>query len=229
MKNFICEKDGLELLRIESQHLAPGPRGRRLLEYLIDARAYCQNIYDLQQEGSLPWDELFDYGGVVGGISDGYLDYVNDLAGPARNAVRNAYRLGRLAEDLVHPLWFDWRDGWSEDWAWVKVRDDLFLFATTRLRSYPMFFCGISPGELAADLSAVAVGEQLAALGRGEPVLMKASDIGEKFAQVRARRNELKDAGFLDRGTWGGRRGHLSQERGSVAKRDLWGSLRTRA
>ncbi|WP_416211480.1 DUF2726 domain-containing protein [Frankia sp. Cas3] len=51
MKEAICEAAGLELLRIESSAFAPGPRGRRLVEYLIEARAYCKAFYQAQKTG----------------------------------------------------------------------------------------------------------------------------------------------------------------------------------
>lgn len=205
IKDLICDQAGFELLRIESQHLPVGLLGRRLVEYLIEARAYCLNINELQAEGYLPADELFDYGGVVGGIMDGYLDLPNNLAGSAYRAVRMAYEQGRLLDIAIHTQSFEWRSGWCEGWAWVRTQDDLLLFASAQVRSYPTFYCGIPPFQLAQDLSAAAIEEQLAAYDRNEPVLVKAVDIGDKFAQVRARRDQLVHSDFLDYMTWGGR------------------------
>ena len=205
MKDTICERAGFELLRIEAQHLVEGPLGRRLLEYLIDARDYCRNIYDLQQQGSLPWDEIFDYRLVADGMSDGHINYVNDLTGPTIRAVRAAYERGLLSECIVHTLSFDWSSGWSEAWAWIKVRDALFLFASTRVRSYSMFFCSISPDDLAADLSTAVIGAQVVADKQNEPALVTAEAIGDKWAHLRARRQYLRDPEFLDHLHWGGR------------------------
>lgn len=205
IKDLICDQAGFELLRIESHHLPVGLLGRRLVEYLIEARAYCLNIGELQAEGYLPADELFDYGGVVGGIADGYLNLPNDLASSAHRAVRKAYEQGRVLDIAISTQSFNWRSGWCEGWAWVRARDDLFLFASTQVRSYPTFYCGIPPFELAQDLSTAAIEEQLAAYGRNEPVLVRASDIGERFAGVRARRDELLDTSLVDHITMFGR------------------------
>jgi len=206
MKDAVCESAEFELLRIEAQHLAPGPRGRRLLEYLIDARAHCLNINELQQQGYLPDDEIFDYQ-TAGAptVEEGFLAFVNDLAGPARRSAWIANERGQLDDGWIQTLSLDWRSGWSEGWAWVRARGDMLLFASTRVRSYPMFFCGITPGDLAQDLSVATIGDQLAAFDRDEPVLVKAADIGEKFAQLRARRDELVYSDFLDHTTWDGR------------------------
>lgn len=57
MKDAVCEAAGLELLRIESSALRPGPHGRRILEYLIDARGFMNTVYEQQEQGYLPWDE----------------------------------------------------------------------------------------------------------------------------------------------------------------------------
>lgn len=65
MKDAVCEAAGFELLRIESSALRPGPRGRRLVEYLIDARAYCQDYAEAQEAGHVPFDEPAMYSGVI--------------------------------------------------------------------------------------------------------------------------------------------------------------------
>jgi Protein of unknown function (DUF2726) len=202
MKDDICEKAEFELLRIEAQHLRPGPRGRRLLEYLIDARAHSQNIYQLQQQGYLPQDEFFDYPLTGVSVEDGYVDFANNLAGPAVRAVWEAHEGGILEDGLIQTQAFDWRCGWSEGWAWVRARGDLLLFATARVRSFPIFFAGITPDELTTHLSADAIREQLGAFKRNEAVLVKASDIGSRWAHVRARRQYLRHPGFLDHLHW---------------------------
>ena len=42
MKDAVCEAAGFDLLRIDSRALDRGPGGRRLVEYLIDAREYSR-------------------------------------------------------------------------------------------------------------------------------------------------------------------------------------------
>ncbi|HLH67742.1 MAG TPA: hypothetical protein VKY90_01595 [Candidatus Dormibacteraeota bacterium] len=173
-----------------------------MLAYLIEARAFIQTVAELQAHDSLPRDEPFDYRDIVEYRSGPRPSLVNDLASPSRQAIWRAYEHGQLAEGFIQRLSMRWHDGWAEGWAWVRAREDMFLFASARLRSYPMFFCGISPSELAEDLSASAIGDQLAAFDRGEAVLIKASDVGKRLAQARARRSELEDPDSLDHMTW---------------------------
>jgi hypothetical protein len=192
MKDAVCEAVGLDLLRIDSGALDRGPRGRRLVEYLIDAREYFRAFGEAQERGDVPPDEIGDYRLIVGQGG-----FVNDLAGPARVRALEAFQAGSVEGQIIDSFHFRWKDGWAEAWAWLKVRGDFYLFERARLRSYH-FRCGIGPENLAEDLAASAVGDQLPRLGNGEPVLVRQDDMARRLARLRGQRQELEFAAMLD-------------------------------
>lgn len=196
MKNSLCEAVGLELLRVEFSALFPGPRGRRLIEYLIAARDLGQAFVEQQEVGAIPWYEPYDYRNFIELGPNGHLDFVNDLAAPTRLAALRAHESGQIAESIVHGLHFYWKNGWAEGWAWLRCRGDRYFFRSTRLRTY-RFFCGMGPGELAEDLSVAALGEDLAALGKDAPVLVRGRDIQERWDSTLTRAIDLESARCL--------------------------------
>jgi hypothetical protein len=197
MKDAVCAADGLELLRIEPPALAPAARGRRIVEYLIDARAMSQAFDKAQAEGSVPPDEPFDYRRFLDLRPDGRIDFINDLAMPARAKAMAWHRAGRVAGDRIEDAHFYWRSEVAEGWAWLRVKDDLFLFERTAMGSY-QFDCGLGAGELAEDLSTAAIGDQMDAMARGDAVLVRADHLQRRFDEVRRRSGELEDAFCLD-------------------------------
>lgn len=196
-KDVVCEAAGFELLRITSSALDRGPRGRRLVEYLIDARQLGQAFYEAQEQGAIPLDEPYDYRLVLGRNDDGRVCLINDLSQPARLAALTAYEAGEIKAQIIKGFHLYWRDGWAEGWSWLHVRDDLFLFRQTKLRSY-RFDCGIGPGELAEDLSAAAIGDDLAAMRRNEPVLCTRLQLRKKLVQLRRSCAQIERSYILD-------------------------------
>jgi hypothetical protein len=90
-----------------------------------------------------------------------------------------------------------WRSGVAEGWAWLHVKDDLFLFERTVVRSY-QFDCGLGAGELAEDLSTAAIGDQIAAMTRGDAVLVRVDHLQYRLDEIRLRSRELEDTFCLD-------------------------------
>jgi len=197
MKDAVCAAAGFELLRIEPPALAPAARGRRIVEYLIDARAMSQAFDEAQAEGSVPADEPFDYRNFLDLRPDGRVDFINYLAMPARAKAMAAHRAGRVAGHSIKGACFYWRSGVAEGWAWLRVKDDLFLFERTVMRSY-QFRCGLGAGELAEDLSTAAIGDQMDAMARGDAVLVRADHLQHRFDEIRRRSSELEDTFCLD-------------------------------
>jgi hypothetical protein len=192
MKDALCEVAGFDLLRIDSSALDRGPRGRRLVEYLIDARDYFRAFGEAQEQGAVPFDAIGDYRLILG---QGGL--VNDLAAPARRRARQLFQAGTVEGHAIDSFHFSWRDGWSESWAWLRIRGDFYLFEKTRLRSY-RFQCGIGPSDLAEDLAAAAVGAQLPRLTDNMPILIRRDDMERQLTRLRNQRKELEFAIMLD-------------------------------
>jgi very-short-patch-repair endonuclease len=197
MKDALCEAAGLELLRIESSALYPGPHGRRILEYLVDARSFMQAVWEQQEAGLLPQDEPFDYRNAIGRLPNGRLGFINDLGTLARLAAIDAHDKKLVASPIIQGLSLYWKDGWAEGWGWLHLKDDLYFFERVQVREY-RFYCGIGAGDLAQDLAAAAVGEKLRLLGSDEPILSRWSEIKRAFERVKERRVELDDHFLID-------------------------------
>lgn len=192
MKDAVCQAASFDLLRVDARALDRGPRGRRLVEYLIDAREYFRAFGEAQDRGDVPDDEIGDYRLILGPPG-----FVNDLAAPARLHALRAFQEGGVEGQVIDGFSFSWKDGWAEAWAWLQVRDNFYLFERARLRSY-RFHCGMGAEDLAEDLAAAAVGEQLPRLGNGEPVLVRRDDMARRLGRLRERRDELEFAVLLD-------------------------------
>jgi Protein of unknown function (DUF2726) len=197
MKDAVCAAAGLELLRIEPPALAPTARGRRVVEYLIDARAMSQAFERAQAEGSVPVDEPFDYRSFLDLRPDGRVDFINDLAMPARAKAMAAHRARRVGGQRIEGAHFYWRSGIAEGWAWLRIKEDLFLFERTVVRSY-QFDCGLGAGELAEDLSTAAIGDQIDAMARGDAVLLRVDYLQRRLDEIRRRSSQLEDTFCLD-------------------------------
>jgi hypothetical protein len=201
-KNAVCEAAGLELLRIESSALYPGPHGRRIVEYLIDARSFMNTVAEMQEQGTLPDDEPFDYRNAIGRHPDGRMGFINDLSNVARLDAIQAHEAGRAAQSVISGVQINWKEGWAEGWGWLRIRDDLYIFERIQVRAY-RFYCGIGSGDLAQDLAAAAVGEKLKLLNTEEPVLCRREDLQRAFAKVQQRQDEINMPYLLDHVSFG--------------------------
>lgn len=196
MTRTVCEALGLRLLRIESSAPRPGSYGRRIIEYVIDARAFLAAVSDPEPAGPLT-DEPLNYRDIVGRLPDGRSGFVNDLGAVARVAAVDAYVSRRLADPIIRGLHVRWRNGPAEGWAWVEVRDGHYLFERTRIWQV-RFTCGVEPGQFAEDLAVAGIGERLKTLDVAEPVLHDREDLGRELDQLRLRRGDLEHAFAYD-------------------------------
>jgi len=197
IKDALCEAANFGLLRIESSAFDRGPGGRRLVEYLIDARGYTRAFGEAQDRGHVPADEIGDYRSIIEPLPGGGFGFVNDLGAPARLLAQAASAAGQVEGHAIGETSFAWKNGWSEAWAWLHVRGDFHLFERVRLRSF-QFACGFGPENLAEDLAAAAVGQRLGRLGSGDPVLVRRDQMARRLERLRARRDELAYAFTLD-------------------------------
>lgn len=209
MTHTVCAAIGLPVARIESPTLHPGAQGRRIVEYLLDARAFR----DAASAGTAtgPGGPTGGYGGdgfgeggfdddaepplsyrdIVGRLPDGRSGFVNDLGAVARSAAVEAYVARRLCDPIVRSLHVEWSGGVAEGWAWLDVRDGWCLFERVRLWLRD-FSCGVAPGRLAEDLAVVAIGERLKTLETTEPTLHDKARLGDALHQIQARRDEMR-------------------------------------
>ena len=185
MKSAVCAAIDLAVLRIESPTLRGADHGRRIVEYVIDARGYAEATA-AGPEGVEP----VGFRDIIGRLPDGRSGHVNDLGALTRAAAVEAYVERRLADPIVRGLHARWKDGAAEGWSWVEVRSGRCL--VERVRVVPQrFSCGVDPARLAEDLSALAVGERLRGLEAGEPPLVDRDQLRADIRRLASRRDEL--------------------------------------
>jgi|GEM_PF-1465834 hypothetical protein len=197
MKHAVCEAVGLEVLRIESPTLRPGPRARRIVEYVIDACAFLEATGDLADPGDPASVEPLSFRDIVGRLPDGRTGHVNDLGAVARSAAVEAYIDRELVDPILRGLRLDWKDGSAEGWAWLQVRPGKFLFERVRIRQY-RFTCGIEPARLAEDLATMAVGERLRLRELVALPLRDRGELADELEALRRRRDELANPYAFD-------------------------------
>lgn len=198
MKLAVCDAIGLEMLHVESLALRPGSYGRRIVEYVIDARTFMATASRTPEEAvDLLSDEAVSYRDIIGRLPDGRSGYVNDLGAVARAAAVDAYVGGQLADPIIRGLHACWKDGPAEGWGWLEVRGGQFIFERTRIWQH-RFSCGIDPGVLAEDLAAAAIGERLKMRDTAEPVLYGKDRLRADLDQLRQRRDEMENGFAFD-------------------------------
>jgi hypothetical protein len=225
MTSAVCEAVGLELLRIESSTLRKAGYGRRIVEYVIDARAFRDALPDgadplgadpagAGPSGTDPTDgrgvesARLGYRDIVGRLPDGRRGAVNDLGAVARVIAVEAYVNGQVIDPIVRGLRVQWRDGAAEGWAWLRAREGRFLFERVRIWQH-RFSCGVDPARLAEDLAVGAIGERLRLLEPEDlrrstgPALLDGERLATDLERLRSRRGELAGPFAFDHVSFG--------------------------
>lgn len=187
MTDAVCEALGLELLRVESPAFAAAGPGRRVVEYILDARAF-QRIGEVDPEGATVGQT--GYRDIVGRLPDGRTGCVNDLGAVARARAVEAFVGRQLSDPLLRGLHVRWKDGSAEGWAWLSVREGRFLFERVRICPHRLQ-CGIEPARFAEDLAAAAVGERLKTLELAEPELYDRAQLRQRLRDLRESRAQM--------------------------------------
>ncbi|MEU4569218.1 hypothetical protein [Micromonospora sp. NPDC023956] len=194
MRDAVTAAVGLEVLRIESATLRPGPHARRVAEYLIDARDYTAGT---PEPGDPEAERPVGFRDIVGRLPDGRSGHVNDLGAIARAAAVEAYVARQLVDPIVRGLHVCWKDGPAEGWAWVEARPGRCLVERVLLWEH-RFSCGVDAARLAGDLAVAAIGARLRQDDAGEPDLVLRSDLGRDVDRLRSRRDELANGFDFD-------------------------------
>ncbi|MDG4810224.1 hypothetical protein O7634_26015 [Micromonospora sp. WMMD1120] len=172
---------GLPVLRIGSSALRAAEHGRRLVEYVLDARAYAAG-------GAGEDPAPVGFRDILGRLPDGRTGPVNDLGALARAAAVEAYVAGRISDPIVRGLHVRWADGPAQGWSWAQVRPDACLVERVSVTEQ-RFSCGIDAARLAEDLATVAVGERLRGSVTGD--LLPRAELTAQIADLGRRRDEL--------------------------------------
>jgi hypothetical protein len=185
----VCGAVELGLLRIESPTLRAEAHGRKIIEYVLDARDFAARDGD---GGPAP-----NYREIVGRLPGGRDGFVNDLGALARAAAIEAYAGRQLADPLLRGLRVRWRSGPAEGWGWLDVRGGRCLHERVVLHARRVS-CGLELDRLAEDLAALAVGERLRALDAGEKPLYDKRLLADDLRRLRQRRADMVDPAHVD-------------------------------
>ncbi|WP_188911266.1 DUF2726 domain-containing protein [Salinarimonas ramus] len=60
IKNDLCQRAGIGLLRINDKHVTRTYRGMTVLRWIIEVSELEKQFYEAQSKGQIPWDEPFD-------------------------------------------------------------------------------------------------------------------------------------------------------------------------
>ncbi|MCG5439116.1 DUF2726 domain-containing protein [Micromonospora foliorum] len=186
LKDAVSAAAGLPVLRIGSPTLRAAEHGRRVVEYVIDARAYAAGGAGPAVDGTEPAPVGFR--DILGRLPDGRTGPVNDLGALTRAAAVEAYVAGRVADPIVRGLHVRWVDGPAQGWSWMQVRPDACLVERVSVTEH-RFSCGVDAARLAEDLAAVAVGERLRENAVAD--LLPRAEWTAQIAALSQRRHEL--------------------------------------
>lgn len=182
-RSAVCAAVGLSSVTVESTTLTAAVHGQRIVEYLIDARAFLDPA--TESPGAVP-----AFRDIVGRLPDGRTGHVNDLGALARAHAVEAYVERRLVDPIVRGLRVRWADGPAEGWGWVEVRPGRFLIERVRVH-FHRFACGVDADRLAEDLAVMAVGQRLRGSEPFDADLGEAAALNLALGELRGRRHEM--------------------------------------
>ena len=165
MKNGICERLGLLLLRIDSDYLRTEGRFT-LIGWLIEVWFMQEAFYKL---ASAPVDEPFIYFNVYERGEDGRLRQAYALDADAVALLGRAAAHGHVGQTYPETITSPFGHGeFTEAYALVTLRHGGHVIGHARLRDFRPF--GIGPWELVGDLAVADLGRKLKqVLGRERP------------------------------------------------------------
>lgn len=182
----VCAAAGLGVLRVASSTLRAEAHGRRIVEYVLDARAWAGS--------TIAGGPDLAYRDILGRLPDGRTGYVNDLGAVARAAAVEAFADRQLADPIVRTLRVVWAGGPAEGWAWLEVEPGRYVFERVRVEAQGVA-TGIEVERLAEDLAVAAIGERWKMRHTDPLVLADRSHLAAALAGLRSRRDDL-DGGF---------------------------------
>jgi len=132
IKNALCQRFGLPLLRIDSRYLPRRYRNQALLAWVVGVFLSKRNHQQAQADGLLPIEESFYPFNIIGGPGDTDV-FPFRLALPSERVIRTLYKLGKCSPPYVARLIGKSPDGWYRAIAAVPVTHDVVAFADAKM------------------------------------------------------------------------------------------------
>jgi hypothetical protein len=168
LKDAICARLGLPLLRIDAEYLK---RYRRwtVLEWLIEVSVLEKAFYAAQERGEVPFDEPFLYFAIFDPADGGGLGTPYALDSAARNAMFKASVDGlathHVPEEITSSV-DEEEKGYVEGYCVFELKNRQYIIGYARLRNFGVFG-GVGAWELAGDLAVADAGERLRTYRQG--------------------------------------------------------------
>jgi len=138
IKDRLCKKFELPLLRITSDYLTKNYRNTDLLSWLVDVY-FMQEDFDRQQQaGTIPFDEVFDPLAII--VSDGKEGkFPYWLSAPLQVQLRKLQQQEKCSDPVCyHILGLDQNDN-LYGLGWIHVTETLVVSATMSLKGQNFF------------------------------------------------------------------------------------------
>jgi hypothetical protein len=107
IKNELCRKAEIGLLRINDRYVTKVYRGMSVLRWIIEVMELEKAFYEAQQRGHIPWDEPFD---------PAFLE-------PSGSGVRFPYWLSASASQSIHDFFKTFDHGIPKGWNSIIGQD----------------------------------------------------------------------------------------------------------
>jgi hypothetical protein len=163
LKNTICQRLGLPLLRIDPDYLQT-VKGFRLVSWLVELWFLNEAFYEAQARGQVPWDEPFDPYSIVEPLATGGWSFPFSLAEEAQRAIWKAFAEGACLQPTPDRL-YRTTDDTGEAYAMLRLHGDRWIISRVTIRAFR--FPPVTPGELAEELATVDVSAKLEEVQRG--------------------------------------------------------------
>ncbi len=139
LKNELCRRFGLPLLRINSNHIERKFRQWDLLTYFIDTWFLKRAFEEAQSQGTVPWEEDFDPMNFITDGKDGRWRYW--FSAPSQIAIQRLHKAGQIRHaSASHLSGYDVDDN-LRCLAFIKVTDQTWVSTTTGMRSQLFDVC----------------------------------------------------------------------------------------
>jgi hypothetical protein len=163
IKNGLCRRAGLGLLRINDRHVTKLYRGMTVLRWIIEVSELSKAFYEAQINGQVPYDEPFDPAAFD--AIDGRARFPYWLAAPATQSVHDFF----ATRNETRPHGWSSFIGYDTDDTGYRLSclyfDDQVLWARTAVRRQDLDFPHF---DLLSEIDSCDLGERLAAFRRGE-------------------------------------------------------------
>lgn len=197
-KDELCRRATFPILRINSQYLTGEFGSISLLAWVMDICALQEEFYDLQEQGSVPLDEIFDPFFLMN-VDEGQGEFKYWFSAKPRIRMQQMSQQGRILDPVTSGLIGYDDEGVLRGIEFVRVTDEEAVIVRTAMR--PQQF-PIVLSELLGEILCVQL-EQ--AVTRWIETGEGAQPTGVVWAEVQTMRSELRVASSHSYGPVGGK------------------------